>query len=325
VFNFRAESFSGAIKPITDTLTFATPLIAAGLGVALAFRVGLFNIGAQGQIILAAIFSAIVATRLDLPVGLHLIVAVIAGLVGGGIWGGIVGVLRARTGAHEVITTIMLNYVAIYLLQFLLKTPVLQAEGSVNPKSSPIKATAELPQILGPSFQLHLGFILALAATVIVWWLLNRSALGFRFRGLGENPDAARVAGIDVKNTLTWAMILAGALSGLAGVTQVLGGSLTAGFSTGIAGSIGFDAITVALLGRSRPWGVFIAGILFGALKSGGYYMQALEGVPIDIVLVVQSVIVLLIAAPPLVRAVFRLPVPIASPVGDSPKAVVSK
>ena len=326
IFNFRVDGFAAGIKPLTDTLNFATPLIAAGLGVALAFRVGLFNIGARGQIIIAAIFSGFVGFNLHLPYGLHLIVAIIAGIAGGAIWGGIVGLLRARTGAHEVITTIMLNYVAFYLLVYLLKTPVLQQPGSSNPKTPPIDATAILPKILGPSYALHLGFILVIAATAFVWWLLNRSALGFQFRAVGENPHAARVAGMNVKNLYLYAMLIAGGLAGLAGVSQVLG-SVTTGFSSGVDAGIGFDAITVALLGRSRPWGVFFAGILFGALKAGGFAMQAQEGVPIDIILVVQSVIVLLIAAPPLVRAVFHLPQPsgISFRKVSISKAVVSK
>ncbi|MFT4124050.1 MAG: ABC transporter permease [Microbacteriaceae bacterium] len=327
IYNTRVDSFASQIKPITDTLTFATPLIAAGLGVALAFRVGLFNIGAQGQILIGALFSGFVASKLELPIVIHLIVALLAGIAGGALWGGIAGFLRARTGAHEVIVTIMLNYVAANLLFYLLKTPVLQASGSTNPKSGAIASTAELPQLLGEGFQLHLGFILVIAATVLVWWLLNRSALGFRFRAVGENAQAARVAGMDVGNLYLVAMLLSGALAGLAATDQVLGGSLTSGFGSTVDAGIGFDAITVALLGRSRPLGVFLAGLLFGALKAGGYTMQASEGVPIDIVLVVQSLIVLFIAAPPLVRAVFRLPVPKPGPGvrGAEPKAVVSK
>jgi simple sugar transport system permease protein len=309
IYNFRRPDFASGIRPLMDTLTFATPLIAAGLGVALAFRVGLFNIGARGQMLIAAGAAGWVGFSLHLPYGIHLIVAVLAGLVGGALWGGIVGLLRARTGAHEVITTIMLNYIAYYLLFYLLKTPVLQQPGSSNPKTPPMDPTAVFPLLFGPQYTVHLGFIVVIAATVLVWWLLNRSNLGFQFRAVGENPNAARVAGMNVKNMYVYAMLISGALAGLAGVSQVLG-TVTTGFGAGIDAGIGFDAITVALLGRSRPWGVFFAGILFGALKAGGFSMQAQQGVPIDIILVVQSVIVLLIAAPPLVRAVFRLPQP---------------
>ncbi|PPH00437.1 ABC transporter permease [Rathayibacter sp. AY1G9] len=314
VYNFRREGFANGIKPLTDTLAFATPLIAGGLGVALAFRVGLFNIGGRGQMLIAAACAGWVGFSFDLPWGVHLIVALAAGILGGALWGGLVGLLKARTGAHEVILTIMLNYVAFYLISYLLRTPgALQAPGSNNPKSSGMKETAVFPALLGPGYSLTLGFVFAVLATVFVWWLLNRSTIGFKFRAVGENPHAARVAGIDVKNSYVYAMLLSGGLLGLAGSAQVMG-TVTTGFTSGIDAGIGFDAITVALLGRSRPWGVFFAGILFGAFKAGGYSMQAAEGVPIDVVLVVQSLIVLFIAAPPLVRAIFRLPTPGAAP-----------
>jgi simple sugar transport system permease protein len=243
-----------------------------------------------------------------------MLVCVIGAIAGGAFWGGIAGFLKARTGAHEVIVTIMLNYVAFYLVGFLLRTPgALQAPGSNNPKSPPAMESAIMPtlsDLLGVgTYRLHFGFILVILATIFVWYILNRSGIGFRFRAVGENPNAARVAGINVKNVYIFAMLMSGGLIGLAGASQVLG-TTTSGFSAGVDAGIGFDAITVALLGRSRPWGVFFSGILFGALKAGGYTMQASQGVPIDIILVVQSVIVLLIAAPPLVRSVFRLPAP---------------
>ncbi|TFB93496.1 ABC transporter permease [Cryobacterium sp. TMT1-3] len=310
IYNFRADNFLTAIRPLTETLTFATPLIAAGLGVGLAFRVGMFNIGGRGQMLIAAGAAGWVAFAVELPAGIHLIVAILAGLLGGAIWGGIVGLLKARTGAHEVIVTIMLNFVALYLIQFLLRTPgALQAPGSNNPKTPAMLPTAVFPDLFGPRYNLHAGFLTVIAATIFVWWLLDRSNLGFQFRAVGQNPNAARVAGINVKNVYMYAMAISGALVGLAGVNQVLG-TLTSGFSSGIDAGIGFDAITVALLGRSRPWGIFAAGILFGAFKAGGFAMQAAEGVPIDIVVVVQALIVLFIAAPPLVRAMFHLPTP---------------
>jgi simple sugar transport system permease protein len=330
IYNFKRQGFADGIRPLTETLTFATPLIAAGLGVALAFRVGLFNIGGRGQMLVAAGAAGYVGFAWQLPFGIHLIVAIIAGMLAGAIWGGIVGLLKARTGAHEVIVTIMLNYVGFYLISYLLRTPgALQAAGSTNPKSAPMLDTAVFPDLFGPKYNLHLGFVFAIAATIFVWFLINRSNLGFQFRAVGENPNAAKVAGIKVKNIYVYAMLLSGALVGLAGVAQVLG-TVTSGFSAGIDAGIGFDAITVALLGRSKPIGVFFAGILFGALKAGGYSMQAAQGVPIDIVLVVQSLIVLFIAAPPLVRAIFRLPSPglplkPRTPVTSARKAEVSK
>ncbi|MDJ0336480.1 ABC transporter permease [Salinibacterium sp. G-O1] len=310
IYNFRRPGFADGIKPLTETLTFATPLIAAGLGVAVSFRTGLFNIGGRGQMLVAAGAAGYVAFTFPMPFPLHLIVAVIAGVAAGAIWGGIAGLLKARTGAHEVIVTIMLNYIGLYLISYLLRTQgALQAPGSNNPKSPAMLPSAVFPDLLGAKYNLHWGFIFAIAATVWVWYLINRSNLGFQFRAVGANPHAARVAGMNVKNIYVYAMLISGGLIGLAGVAQILG-TVTTGFSEGIDAGIGFDAITVALLGRSKPVGVFFAGILFGALKAGGYSMQAAQGVPVDIVLVVQSLIVLFIAAPPLVRAIFRLPVP---------------
>ncbi|ARC57474.1 Autoinducer 2 import system permease protein LsrC [Frondihabitans sp. 762G35] len=310
IVNFQATDFAGAIRPLTETLNYAMPLIVAGLGVAMSFRAGMFNIGGQGQILIGAAFAGWVGFSFQLPLAVHLPLAVLAGIAGGAAWGFLVGFLKARTGAHEVILTIMLNYVALYLLSFMLRTPgLLQAPGSSNPQSPATLPSATLPKLLGPTFNLNIGFLLVIAATIFCSWLLNRSSLGFRFRAVGENPHAARTAGINVKNVYVYAMVISGALVGIAGATQVLG-TLTTGFSSGIDAGIGFDAITVALLGRSRPWGVFGAGILFGALKAGGYAMQAANGVPIDIVLVVQSLIVLFVAAPPLVRTIFRIQTP---------------
>jgi ABC-type uncharacterized transport system permease subunit len=330
IYNFQRPGFANGIRPLTETLTFATPLIVAGLGVAVGFRAGMFNIGGRGQMLVAAGAAGYVGFAWELPFGIHLIVAIIAGMLAGAIWGGLVGLLKARTGAHEVIVTIMLNYVGFYLISFLLRTPgALQAPGSTNPKSAAMLDTAIFPELFGSGYNLHLGFLFAIVATAWVWYLMNRSNMGFEFRAVGENPNAARVAGINVKGVYIWAMVISGALVGFAGVAQVLG-TVTTGFTAGIDAGIGFDAITVALLGRSRPIGVFVAGILFGALKAGGYTMQAAQGVPIDIVLVVQSLIVLFIAAPPLVRAIFRLPVPGVDAITraaklTSKKAVVTK
>lgn len=319
IYNFRRPDFATGIRPLTETLTFATPLIAAGLGVALAFRVGMFNIGGRGQMLMAAAAAGYVGFAIELPFGIHMIVALLAGLAAGAVWAGIAGLLKARTGAHEVIVTIMLNYVALYLITWMLRTPgLLQAPGTNNPTTPAMRDTAVFPELLGPQYNLHFGFVLSIAAVVLVWWILDRSALGFQFRAVGENPNAARVAGINVKSMYVYAMLISGALIGLAGVSQVLG-TVTTGFSSGIDAGIGFDAITVALLGRSTPWGTLAAGLLFGAFKAGGFAMQAAEGVPIDIVLVVQSLIVLFIAAPPLVRAIFRLPAPGSAPKRQRP------
>ena len=308
VYNTRVDSFETRIRPLTETLKFAAPLIAAGLGVGFAFRAALFNIGGRGQMLLAGAAAGWVGFGLELPMIVHLPLAIIVGMAAGSLWGGLAGLLKARTGAHEVIVTIMLNYVGFYLVFYALATDwLLQAPDSANPKSLPMQESATMPLLLGDRFTLHLGFVLSLIAVAVVWWLLNRSALGFRIRAVGLNPAAARAAGIDVGRTYTVVMLIAGALVGLAGANQVLG-TVTSGVTVDLDAGIGFDAITVALLGRSRPLGILGAGLLFGAFKAGGFSMQASEGIPVDIVLVVQSLIVLFIAAPPLVRAIFRLP-----------------
>lgn len=308
VYNPGAPSFERAIRPLTETLTVSVPLILAGLGLGIGFRAGLFNIGAQGQIILGGVFAGYVGFSFDLPAGLHLLLAVVGSAIGGGLWAGIAGVLKARTGANEVIVTIMLNNIAIYLIGYLLTLAAFRRGESNNPISPPIESTALYPLLLGSGFRLHLGFLVALAAAVAVWWLMERSRLGFGFKAVGANPHAARTAGISVEHTYVWVMVIAGALAGLGGSAQVLGTEKV--LTAGVAASFGFDAITVALLGRSKPLGTVLAGLLFGALRAGGFVMQATTSTPIDLILVLQSLVVLLIAAPPLVRAVFRLPSP---------------
>jgi simple sugar transport system permease protein len=308
IYNTTAPDFITAIRPLTETCKFAGPLIMAGLGCGLAFRAALFNIGGRGQMLLAGAAAGWIGYEFELPWPIHLTLGIVAGMVAGGLWGGLVGYLKARTGAHEVITTIMLNYVGFYLVFYALsQQSLLQAPNSNNPKSLPMRESARMPDLLGERFNLHLGFLLAIVAVAVVWWIINRSSLGFRIRAVGENPAAARTAGIDVGRTYITVMLMSGGLVGLAGVNQVLG-TVPDGVTVDLDAGIGFDALTVALLGRSRPLGIMWAGLLFGAFKAGGFRMQASQGIPVDIVLVVQSLIVLFIAAPPLVRAIFRLP-----------------
>jgi len=298
-------SGTAALRPISETLVNATPLILAGLAVALSFRVGLFNIGAQGQIILGAIFAAWVGFTLHLPIVLHVIVAVLGGLLGGAVWGGLVGWLKARTGAHEVITTIMLNYVAVNLLGYLLTVSWFQRQPATQAISTSVDDSARLPHLLGSGLRVHAGLLLAIAAAIGVWWLFERSRLGFRLRAVGANPNAARTAGMAVGRLQIVSMALAGGLAGLAGASQVLG--VTGSVAGSVAGDIGFDAITVALLGRNNPYGVIAAGLLFGGMRAGAVQMQSVTGVPVDLVGVLQAMVVLFIAAPALVRSVFRL------------------
>jgi ABC-type uncharacterized transport system permease subunit len=295
----------GGIGPITETTAQAAPLICAGLGVGLAFRAGLFNIGAQGQAVLGAIFAAYLGFTLHLPPGIHLLVAVLGGLIGGGIWGGIVGWLKARTGAHEVIVTIMMNYIAAGLLAYLLTTTAFQRPGRTDPISPIVDWNATFPRLEGT--QLQLGFVLSLLAAGAVWWLLDRSTTGFAIRAVGANPHAAATAGMSVARTTVITMVLAGALAGLAGVQAALGptaSGVPVPLSAGIVGSIGFDAITVALLGRSKPFGIVLAGLLFGALHAGGLAMQSVAQTPLTLTTVLQALIVLFVAAPGLVSRI---------------------
>lgn len=309
VFNADAQTLDSALRPLTESLRLAGPLIAAGLGIALGFRVGLFNIGGTGQMVSGMIWATFVATRIELPPVIHFVVAIIAAIAGASVLGALVGYLKAKTGANEVITTIMLNYVMVNLFAFLLLDQnLLQgAETGGNTKADPAAETARLPLLLGEGFSLHLGFILALVAVGIYWWLMERSTIGFRLRAVGFNPSAAKTAGIKVERTYVLALALSAAFVGVAGANQAL--AATGGVSPSSHSGIGFDAITVALLGGSSAPGVLLAGLLFGAFKAGGASIQA-AGISPDVLGIVQGAIVLFIAAPPLIRAIFRLPPP---------------
>ena len=294
-----------AFYPLSETLVAAAPLILAGLSVALAFRAGLFNIGAQGQFIFGSIAASYIGFHFHLPIGIHVVLAVHAAIVAGALWGGLVGLLKARTGAHEVIVTIMLNYVALYFLMWILSTTTFLRPGRKDPIAPDVALSARMPHLAGDNFRVNFGIFIALIAAVFVWWLLSRSTWGFRFRAVGANTAAAKTAGISVPFVMTTAMIISGALAGLGGAVHVLGSDFS--LSGGSAGNFGFDAVTVALLGRAQPFGTVVASILFGALRAGGSTMQANTTTPIDIVLVIQALVVLFIAAPSVVRFVFRL------------------
>ncbi len=303
-FVAMADGSVGSINAISETLTASIPLVLAGLGIGLAFRAGLFNIGAEGQMVIGGLAAAIASFSITgLPMAIHMPLVLIIGLVFGGIYAAIAGFLRAATGAHEVISTIMLNLISFRLLDYLLRQPFIQKEGRSDPISKAVLDTAELPRLLSfidPNLRLHLGLFLMLGAVALVYWLLFRSKLGFAFRISGENPDAARYAGIRAGMTIVIAMAIAGGLAGLAGAAQVTGvlGRATPGFTAGI----GFDAIAVALLGRSHPVGILLAGILFGALEAGGRQMQVDAGVSIDMISIIQALIIIFVAAPLLVK-----------------------
>lgn len=306
-FIAMADGSVGSLHAISETLTAAIPLVLAGLGIGLAFRAGLFNIGAEGQMIVGGLATAIASFSITgVSIWLHLPLVMLVGLAVGAVYAAIAGLLKAATGAHEVISTIMLNLIAIRLLDYMLRQPFIQKEGRSDPISKAVLESAELPRILSfldANLRLHAGIFIMLAAVAVIYWLLFRSKLGFAFRISGENPGAARYAGIRAGLTIVMAMAIAGALAGLAGAIQVSGvlGRATPGFTAGI----GFDAIAVALLGRSHPVGILLAGLLFGALEAGGRQMQVDAGVSIDMIGIIQALIIMFVAAPLLVRRIF--------------------
>ncbi|HEY1179037.1 MAG TPA: ABC transporter permease [Phytomonospora sp.] len=315
IINFESlsEALNGettwttVLRPISNTLTNAAPLIFTGLAVALAFRAGLFNIGAQGQAIAGAIGAAVVGFGLDLPLGIHLVVTLAGGALAGGLWGAIPGILKARTGAHEVITSIMLNYVAAYGLLWVISTEFVHSEERTDAISKSVDNTSWLPNLfLDANLRANWGVLFAVAAAGVVGWLLTRSSLGFRMRTVGANPDAARTAGMGVAATYATAMAIAGAWAGLGGATIMLS-STSHALTPAVVGNVGFDGITVALLGRAKPFGVILSGLLFGAMQAGGVQMQTVADIPVDMVTVLQALIVIFIAAPALVKAIFRL------------------
>ena len=254
---------------------------------------------------MGALLAAIVGFSFTgLPGFIHLPLALLAGFVGGALWGFVPGILKARTGAHEVIVTIMLNFVAYNLINWALKTDLVQREGRPDPISKIIEPGAALPPLI-PGLRADWGIVLALAAALGVWWLLFRSTKGFEFRAVGFNPRAARYAGMSISWSIVLSMVIAGGLAGLAGTGVILGGlrTVTPGFSPGY----GFDGIVVALVGSNRPLGVVFAALLFGALRAGATPMQSATGTPIDIVVIIQALVIMFIAAPALVRAIYRI------------------
>lgn len=301
------------IRPLTESLRIATPYIFAGLAVALGFRCGLFNIGAEGQYFIGGLASVYVGYSLKgLPWFVHLPLAVGAGALGGAIWAAIAGWLKAKTGAHEVINTIMLNYIAYRLADYLLQVGGPMARpGDFRPVSPEIEPSAYLPQFFpnDPSIRINVGLLLALAAVAVVYWLLFKTTIGFEIRAVGANPRAARTAGISVARNFVLAMALSGGLAGLAGAHDVLG--VLHFMPNAFFSGYGFDAIALALLGKSHPVGVLLASLLFGLLRAGAQRMQAPPAfVPIDIISIVQALIIIFIAAPEVVRLIYRIRAP---------------
>ena len=304
------QNWSLSLTPISETLTYATPLIIASIGVGIAFQTGIFNIGANGQAVLGGIFGATAGSMIHGPTFIHLPLTLLAGIVGGMVAGAVPGVLKAYTGAHEVIVTIMFNYVIYAFLIFVLLSTSLQLPNQQNVISRSLDPSAQLAPLFGASTGLRVNWGLFVAAVVVLfaWWFLDRSSLGFDFRVTGANPNAARASGINSRVVVVLVFLVSGGLAGLAGIVQEAGTThfIDGGFLIGSAG-IGFTAITVALLGRNRPMGIVWGSLLFAALGVGGRAMQAATGIPLDLSTVIQSAIVLFVATPVLIKEIFRL------------------
>jgi ABC-type uncharacterized transport system permease subunit len=301
----------GSTRALSETAVWATPYIFAGLAVALAFKGGLFNIGAEGQLAVGAVFSALIGYALpewlgfNLPVYIHLPLAIFVGMMMGGIWAGIVGVLKAYTGGHEVINTIMMNYIALNTTSFLLNG-VMKDKSPTNviARTPLIAESARMPEIFD-GLRVHWGFVLALLVAFFIWWLLNKTTLGFEIRTVGLNPDAAKYAGINVKRTIILTMLFSGMLAGLAGSIEVTG--LNYRHELGFSIGYGYDAIAIALLGRSHPLGVVLAAFLFAAMRNGATRMQFLTQLPVDLISMIQALILLFVAADAIIRYIYRI------------------
>ena len=308
------EGAFGSAKALSETTVWATPYIFAGLAVSLAFKGGLFNIGVEGQLALGAVTAAWVGYALPEVLGvtlsplIHIPLAVGAGMLAGALWAAIPGWLKAHTGGHEVINTIMMNYIALNLTSFLLNGPMKDPNPlNVVARTPDIAESARIPPILS-NFRLHWGFFLALAMAGVAWWVLRKTTLGFEIRTAGASPDAARYAGINVPRTIVVTMMLSGLLAGMAGAIEVT--ALNYRHELGFSVGYGFDAIAIALLGKTYPSGVVLASLLFAAMRNGATRMQFLTQIPVDVISVIQALILLFVAADAIIRWIYRIRAP---------------
>ncbi len=298
-----------AFNPFLESLVATTPYIFAGLAVALSFRTGLFNIGVEGQLFMGAAAATFIGYSIKgLPPYVHMPLAFLAGAVGGGIWGFIPGFLKAKTGGHEVINCIMLNWIAFRLTEWLLSGPMNRPGSGGMPISPLIEPSAQIPQFFATPIRFHLGFFIALFVAWLVYWLLFRTTWGFNLRTTGANPSAARYAGMNIVKSTMIAMALSGALAGMAGATQIL--AVNRSMAIGLSSGYGFDSIALALLGNSHPLGVILASLLFGVLVNGATRMMVVSQIPIDIIAVLQAFILAFVAAPAIIRAIYRIRTP---------------
>lgn len=298
------EGALGNVRNLSETLLITAAYTLAGLAVTLGYRCGLFNIGVEGQFYMGALASVFVGYAIKgLPAYIHLPLALIAGALGGALWGAIPGFLKAKLGAHEVINSIMLNYIAVKTVDYLVKNPM-RDKASTIPRTPYIEPTAMLPTLI-PGYRLHAGLLIAIVAVFFVYWFLWKTTLGFEIRTVGANPDAAKYAGMSVTQRFVLTMVLSGALAGLSGTGEVLGTnhSLPAAFISGY----GFDSIAIALLAKSHPFGVLPAAFLWAALRNGAGLMQVRAGISIDLINIVQALVIVFIAADEIIRWLYRI------------------
>lgn len=300
------KEIRSALNPFLESLVVATPYIFAGLAVALGFRAGLFNIGVEGQLFIGAACATYVGYSITgLPAIIHVPLALIAGALGGALWGFIPGLLKATTGGHEVINTIMMNWIAFRLTDWLLTGPMTREGSGGMPISPLIQESAQIPQFFQSPIRFHLGFFIALVFAWFVWWLLFKTTWGLNLRTVGTNPRAAKYAGLSVLKTTVIGMSLSGALAGLAGANQIL--AVNRFMAVGLSSGYGFDSIALALIGGNHPVGVVLASILFGTLRNGATRMMVVSNIPIDIISVVQAIILMFVSAPAIIRTIYRL------------------
>jgi simple sugar transport system permease protein len=298
------EGMIGDKSRFAETLVSMTPFVLLGLAVAVGFMTGLFNIGAEGQFYAGAMAAAVVgAAFTGLPFLVHLPLTLLAGAAAGMVWGAIPGFLKARFGAHEVINTIMMNYIAVKTVDYLVKNVFRDPTASLD-RTPYVVASARLPIWLTDS-RLHAGFWVAIAAVFIIWWLMFKTTWGFQLRTVGASHGASRYAGMNVGRNIVLAMAIGGTLAGIAGMGEVAGlnGYLPAAFSSGY----GFDSIAVALLAKSNPFAIIPAAFLWGGLRNGASLMQLRAGISRDLIDIVQALVILLVAAPQIVRFIYRL------------------
>ena len=302
------KAILNAISPFFESLVVATPYIFTGLAVALGFRAGVFNIGAEGQVLIGGIAAAWAGWSFKgLPPIIHVPLALGAGALGGAVWGFVPGWLKVKTGAHEVINTIMMNYVAYFLVYYLISAPLRDPQ-EVTPKTPWILESAHLFRFFPEPIRFHLGFFIAIAVAVLVWLLLFKTTWGYEIRMVGLNPNAARYAGINITFVTVAAMSLSGAIAALAGASEILGVNWRQ--SQALSSGYGFDSIALALLAQNHPLGVILTALLFGFMRSGSKVMQLRAGIPIDIISILQAFIILFIAAPAIIRTIYRLKKP---------------